>query len=144
MGIGVAAMSAGLKGKISSLTNFSKRLREIPRVLAPRVSEAVAPRLTEQGRETFNAGQDPWGTPWEPSVDGQAVTLRKSGALLDSLRYIAIGTLLRVSGLTAYAKYQIGRRRVLPAQGAPLPPDYAKALNETASEKFRELMEGSS
>ena len=122
MGIGVVAVN------VSTLKKFSASLRELPRVLAHRVAEQAAPALTDAALRTFDAGQNPWGISWDPGVDGQKVTLVKTSALRNTLRYVAIGTRLRVVLAVPYAKYQVGKRPVTPRQGSTLPVEYIKAL----------------
>jgi len=117
-----------------SLKDFSKRLRALPLVVAHKVAQAAAPALTEAAQASFAAGETPYGDDWAPSPDGKPVTLRKSGALMSGVRYVAIGTRLRVALTTAYAKYQVGRRPVTPRPGAALPSDYAEALKSAAVE----------
>lgn len=111
-----------------SLSDFSKRLRGLPLVVAHKVAQAAAPALTEAAQASFAAGETPYGDGWLPSPDGKTVTLRKSGALMSGVRYVAIGTRLRVALTTRYAKYVVGKRPVTPRQGSALPIEYATAL----------------
>ncbi len=115
---------------IASLKDFSARLRALPRVVAQKVAIAAAPALTEAALSTFNASTDADGTPWAPLATGDRATLRKSGSLAGKIRYVAIGTRLRVALGVAHAKYQVGRRPLFPKQGEPLPPAYVKALQD--------------
>lgn len=135
MGIGVAAVS--LKGNLSSLKTFTAGLRNLPRVVAQKVATASAPVLTDQARATFEAGENPYGDTWKPGANGQRVTLVKSGSLLRNIRYVAIGTKIRVALGVAYAKFQIGRRPVFPAQGSPLPTSYVSALTDASNDAIR-------
>ncbi len=112
----------------ASLSKFSKALNELPRVLAQKVAAAAAPDLTTAAQATFDAGADAYGDTWAPGVDGQKITLRKTGALASTVRYVPIGTKLRLALGVRYAKYQVGRRPVTPRQGAPLPVEYTKRL----------------
>jgi len=117
----------------SSLTKFAQNLRRLPRVLAQRVADRGAPAISSLARGSFDAGQTPYGIPWAPGAQGQRVTLRKTGALERFLRYVAIGTKLRVALGTSYAKYQIGKRPVFPGAGG-LPPGYVDALRRATRE----------
>lgn len=121
-----------------SLSEFANDLRRVPRVVAIRVCEEAAPALTQLSRETFDAGADAYGKSWPEGKKGQRVTLRKTGALESFLRYVAIGTKLRVALGTSYAKYQIGKRPVYPRQGGDLPAAYVSALQRTAVRVVRE------
>lgn len=121
-----------------SLKDFARRLRTLPTVVAHKVAQAAAPILTEAAQSTFASGETPYGVGWAPGVDGKRVTLRKSGALARGIRYVAIGTRLRLALTTSYAKYQVGRRQVTPGQGAALPGDYAAALATATRAVLRE------
>lgn len=123
---------------INSLAKFAADLRRLPRVVAQRVCEEAAPKITALGRETFGASEDAYGAAWKLGAEGQTVTLRKSGALARALYYVAIGTKLRVALGVPYAKFQIGRRPVFPTQGNVLPEAYQSTLSRTAVEVVRQ------
>lgn len=130
------------KGDLSSLRAFSSSLRGLGSgILANRVAAIAAPKITALAKQTFDASQQADGTPWLPDAGGKRVTLRKSGAMVRALRYVAIGPKLRVALTTSYAKYQIGKRPVFPTQGSPLPKPYrdelAAASREALLEEFK-------
>ena len=124
----------------ANLKKFAASLRELPRVVGHRVAAACAPVLTALVVDTSDAGADAYGAAWAPGANGQTITLRKSGALLNGVRYVAIGSRLRLALTTKYAKYQVGRRPVTPRQGEALPPAYARALDTTARLVIREAL----
>jgi hypothetical protein len=117
-----------LTGDISSITSFATALRRLPAVVAIKVAAAAAPALTEAARVTFDASEDAYGGSWVLREDGNRATLKKSGTLSSRLRYVAVGTRLRVALGTSYAKYVLGRRPALPRPGAPLPASYIDVL----------------
>lgn len=117
---------------MKNLKQFAQDLRRLPTVVAQKIATASAPMLTELSRATFEAGEDPYGHTWKSGKAGQRVTLLKTGALKGFLRYVAIGTRLRVALGVPYAKYQIGKRPVFPRQGGDLPDSYVQALERTA------------
>jgi hypothetical protein len=123
---------------VTSLRRFSEGLRRLPLVVGAQVAEAAAPAITDLARRDFEASQSPEGTPWEPSVTGDKVTLNKSGNLAKTLRYVAIGTKLRVALGVPYAKYQIGRRPVFPSQSGALPEEYTQTLHRIAVRVVRQ------
>lgn len=127
---------------LASLKTFSAGLRKLPRVVAQRVATESAPAITSAAAATFAAGEDPYGIPWVPGADGKPVTLRKTGALARTVRYVAIGALLRVVLGVPYAKYQIGKRPVFPRQGGALPPAYTKELQTATERVARSVLEG--
>ena len=122
---------------VTSLKDFSAKLRRLPQVVSLKVAEEAAPALTEAARATFDASENAYGESWVPGAEGQTVTLKKSGSLAKFIKYVAIGTKLRVALGVAYAKYQLGRRPIFPTQGAPLPASYSKVLEETAAAVIR-------
>lgn len=126
-----------LRGSFSSLHSFTAALRSIGSgILANRVAAIAAPKLTAIAQRTAAASQTAEGVSWRPSPEGAKVTLRKSGAMLARLVYVAIGPKLRVALTTRYAKYQIGRRPVFPTQAGALPKPYLAALESSVVEAF--------
>lgn len=129
---------SGLRGNIGKLKDFAASLRQLPVQVGQKVAASVAPPLTTIVQTDFDASRDPYGIPWAPGVDGQRVTLRKTGALARGLVYRAIGRKLRLQLAPVYAKYQVGKRRIAPAQGAALPTEYSSVIGETAHTIIRE------
>lgn len=121
-----------------SLAQFSQDLRRLPRVVAIKVAERAAPELTDVARRSFAAGETPYGVPWKPGANGKKVTLVKTGDLAKYIRYVAIGTKLRVALGVKYAKYQVGKRPIFPRQDSKLPDSYAQALQRVAVAVVRE------
>ena len=119
---------------ISSLKAFAANLRTLPRVVAQKVAAAAAPALTDAARETFNAGENAYGLAWDPKADGARATLKQSGALASKIVYVAVGTKIRTSLGTEYAKYVVGKRPVLPTQAGQLPASYQRALASATAE----------
>lgn len=126
-----------MSSNTSSLKKFSEELRRLPRTVAHQVAAEAAPELTKAAEATFNASEDADGNAWLPGEDGKTVKLRKTGALARTIRYVAIGALLRVSLGVAYAKYQIGKRPIFPRQDEPLPESYTHVLQRKAVEVVR-------
>lgn len=130
-----------LRGSFGNLHAFQSALRAIGSgLMANRVAAIAAPKLTALASETTAASSTAEGVPWRPGVDGSKITLRKSGALLGRLAYVAIGPKLRVALTARYAKYQIGKRPVFPSQTSGLPASYRKALEESVAEAFGEVL----
>jgi len=125
---------------LSSLTKITARLRALPRVLAQDIAERAAPKISAFAKESFDASRDPYGAPWAPGVNGQTITLRKTGALERFVHYVAIGTKIRVSLGVKYAKYQIGKRLIYPRRDL-LPKQYSDALRQLASSTARDHLE---
>jgi hypothetical protein len=134
-------MSAGLRGDISKIRALERSLRELPRVVGAKVATAAASAITTLAHATFATSSNPYGDPWDPGKDGQTVTLRKSGRLAQ-FAYIAIGTRLRAQLGPKYARYQVGRRPILPRNGSRMPAKYAATLRAKSSEVIRAELEG--
>lgn len=126
-----------LSGNINSIAKFTEDLRRLPRVVAQKVVQASAPALTSLALQTFDAGETPYGDAWKEGADGQRITLDRSGALKRQIKYVGIGTKLRVALGVKYAKYQIGKRPVFPTQGGALPVEYVTVLQRTAVDIVR-------
>lgn len=122
-----------------SLYKFSKDLTKLGKVTGARIAKVAAKRLTAVAQSTYQNSEDPYGIPWEPSVSGDAVDLVETGVLKKFVVYKATGEQLRVSvAAVRYAKYQIGKRRVFPAQGAELPRSYLRELERSTNFVFSE------
>lgn len=125
------------EANLSTLSRFSASLRDLPKTLGIKIAAKAAPALTSIALSTFRASEDAFGGPWSPSKDGERVTLTRSGDLARYIRYVAIGTKLRVALGVRYARYQIGRRPIFPKQGDELPIAYRKALEAATQEVIR-------
>ncbi len=122
-----------LTGDVTSIKTFAASLRRLPAVVAIKVAADAAPGLTAAARATFAASEDAYGGLWKPLESGEKATLTKSGELAGKLRYVAVGTILRVSLSTSYARYVLGRRPALPRAGAELPASYVQVLRNAVN-----------
>lgn len=122
----------------SSLARFTKALKTLPRSLAQNVAAKAAPEITKWENETFDSCADPYGVPWAPGADGKKVDLVESGDLRKFIKYVSVGTKLRVALGVPYAKYQIGKRPVYPKQGDILPAKYQETLARISAETAEE------
>lgn len=122
----------------TSLKKFAEDLRRLPRVVAQKVAERAAPALTSLAQRTFDASENAYGEAWVPGKGGKRVTLRRSGSLFKFIRYVALGTKLRVALGVPYAKYQVGKRPIFPRQDSELPEEYAATLARTAVQVVKE------
>lgn len=131
-------MSAGAYGDFTKLQKKAEALRRLPKVVAIRAAAMSAGAINALAAGTFSRSEDAYGVGWKPSVDGEKVTLRKSGKLASNVRYKATGTRLRAVLGVAYAKYQVGARPIFPRKGDLLPKEYTVALKETCDAVVRE------
>jgi hypothetical protein len=107
-------------------------LRALPRSVAHQVAQRGAPKLTALTREAFDGNRNVYGDARPAGVDGQPLTLVKSGATRAALKFTANGTIIRAVLGTRYAKYLIGKYGILP-NGA-LPVKWSRALAEIVKE----------
>lgn len=133
---------SGLRGNISQLKDLAFEIRNLPKVVAAKVSAQVAGTITALARRTFDASENAYGDAWELDAQGNRVDLRRTGELASGVRYAATGTRLRAVLAVPYAKYQVGKRPVFPRMGARLPADYVKAISATANAVIRAELGG--
>lgn len=108
-----------LVGNIGKLRDLAKRLQAIPTTVAQNVARAVAPELTSVARADFDAGRTAYGAARPLGKGGQALSLVKSGITQGSIRFVDIGTRVRVALGTRYAKYLVGKYKILPSGSLP-------------------------
>lgn len=135
----------GLRGNIGTLRQLRNGLEALPAQLAVAVAADVAPALTRAARASYDAGEDVYGNPRPTSVakgkEGNLLTLVESGATRDGLRFVADGTRVRVPLPTRWAKYLIGKFRILPiGDRSEIPFRWRVLIRESAArQRFGEL-----
>ncbi len=107
---GVRNMRAG----ITSIGKLNVRMRELPLRIRASVAKDAEAVLTKLMRDEFNAGKTVYDSPRPLGVNGNALTLVKSGKVKNALFFVAIGTILRASLGTKYARYLIGKYKIMP------------------------------
>jgi hypothetical protein len=120
-------VSVKIKGDVRKLRNLAKRLRGLPKVVAQRVARRVGADLSIETLRAYHGGRSVYGDA-RPAGENGALTLIKSGKTLASLRFQAVGTRVRASFGTAYARFLIGKYRILPM--GELPAAWSKAIRE--------------
>lgn len=134
---------SGLRGDTSKLSKLASAMKALPVRVSQAVAARVAPELTSRARASFAAQENPYGDTWAPGVDGNAVTLRKSGTLFSGVRFTAIGTRVRAVLGAPYAKYQVGKRKVLPSGGSKMPSDWSAAIEDIVQQEVSKDLERS-
>lgn len=115
-------------GPVLNVQRLQKALRQSPASVAVAAAAKAAPYMTTETRTALHSGRTVYDETRPASVDGGALSLRRTGAMWDALAFAADGRLLRTREFplaagharpTQYVKYLIGRYRILP--NGPLP-----------------------
>ena len=130
---------SGVTGNFAELRELRRRLATLPATNA-QIARRAAPEVSRAFLADFDTQRSPYGNPWRPGKRGP-ITLRKSGAPRDGIRFVPIGTRLRCSLGVSYARYHIFRG-LLPRGGAPLPAAWDKAIRDTSLAVLDEHMAG--
>lgn len=121
-----------LKGNLRSLQSLRRAVAKLPRTAAARIAAQAAPEVSALTQQAFNSDMTVYGSPRPRSVeDGKQLTLVRTGASRDALRFVAEGTRMRTATLPRYTRFLIGRYDVLP--NGPLPAAWRERLNEIAA-----------
>jgi len=128
---------SGLKGNPSTLKNLNKAIRGLPTVLAQRVARRSAGALSYFARTSYGSGETAYGDARPLGSKGNALTLVKSGKTLGALYFVAVGTIVRARLSTKYAKYLIGKYRILPIGGGALPVTWSEALKRNVASEAK-------
>lgn len=121
-----------LKGNLSSIKGLKTRLQTLPVTIAADVSKRAAPALSTLTANAFSSGRTVYEEARPASVNGGPLTLVKSGATRDALKFVAVGTIVRCVLGPKYSRYLIGKYSVLP-MGA-LPAHWSRKLAQLVSE----------
>lgn len=117
-----------------TLGKLKANLRALPISVAHEVAAASAPGLTARTVQAFDAGRTVYGEPRPPAVDGGALSLEQTGAVRKGTQFVANGRIVRCVLLARdkygreYAKYLIGKYKILP-NGA-MPAEWSRFLAE--------------
>lgn len=126
-----------------SLADVKGSLRALPLTLAARVASKSAPALTASAGAAYDAGRTVYGASRPLSVDGAPLSLKRTGAVRGTVRFVAVGTILRCVLSTRYAKYLIGKYGILPCGArARLPGEWRKLLGGVVQEEGDAILKG--
>jgi hypothetical protein len=123
---------SGLRGNPASLKHLAANLRTLPKVVAQDIATRAAPPITSEATNAYTSGQTVYGDARPAGVDGRALSLKRTGDTLSTVRFVAVGTIVRCVLGTPYAKYLIGKYRILP-NGA-LPAAWSELLGQISRE----------
>ncbi len=103
-----------------ALAGLKARLRELPISLADKIAKRAAPALTDMTQSAYGGNRNVYGDPRPKSVDGTPLTLEKSGKTRRTATFTSDGRIVRAVLGTPWAKFLIGRYRILPNGGMPV------------------------
>lgn len=109
----------GLRGDLRQIADIKRAIKEMPTTVAIDVAKRAAPAMTTLTQEAFSSGQSVYGEARPKGVDGQALTLDRTGAVKAQLRFVQIGTIVRCVLGPSYSRYLIGKYGVLPNGALP-------------------------
>jgi hypothetical protein len=133
----------GLKGDPRTLREFARKLvRTVGIGTAQEIATRAAPDLTTAALASFDAQRSPYGDPWPPGYDGGDVDLVESGSLRRTLRFEPLGTRVRAVLAVKHARYQIGKRAILPPGGRSLPGPWKLTLERITRDVVAERLGG--
>lgn len=125
-----------LRGNIRSLKGLRKRLAKMPTVMAQKVATRTARALSSELRSAFAAGRTVYGESRPTGTQGNKLDLKVTGKTSGSLRFVAIGTLVRAQLTTKYARYLI-RFGIMPNAGAAMPVAWSRIIELISLEELR-------
>lgn len=127
---GVANMRQG----IDSMNRLKRSIADLPLRIRTAVAKDAAEVLNMELRSDFDSGKTVYDTPRPLSVTGKPLTLVKTGKTRAALQFVVIGTILRAQLGAKYARYLVGKYKILPQS---LPAAWRAKLQKIVDE-FRE------
>lgn len=123
-----------LRGNPARLKDFSRSLSQLSTTLAQNVARDAGPVLTQLAGQAYDQGRTVYGESRPLGVNGNALTLERTGATRRDTRFTSVGTVVRCTLSTKWAKYLIGKYSILP--NGSLPRDWSRKLTDVAREHF--------
>lgn len=125
---------SGLRGNPASLRDLAKNLKTLPVTLAQDVAADVAPEITSRAAGAYDAGVTVYGDARPAGVHGNALSLVASGRTRSTVRFVAIGTVVRCVLGTRWSRYLIGKYGILP--NGRLPTAWSEAIARRAKARI--------
>lgn len=119
-----------LKGNLNSLQALKRNLKALPITVSARIAGQAAPAISVLAVGGFDSGRTVYERPRPRGADGDELSLVRTGATRNALRFIATGTSIRTARLPKYARWLIGRFGILP--NGPLPLNWRDRLHAIA------------
>lgn len=105
---------SGVRGNLSSLRKLRQAIADLPPRMRRAVATEAAEALDVEIKNDFAAGRTVYDTPRPLGVNGNPLSLVKTGRAKRGLGVTAFETIVRAELPTRYAKYLVGKYRVMP------------------------------
>lgn len=96
--------------------------------IAEKVAKQTAPLLTEATQSAYDSGRTVYGPARPLGVTGDPLDLKASNLTRNTIGFTATGTVVRASLGTKYAKYLIGKYKILP--NGRMPASWEQIISE--------------
>lgn len=117
---------------LRSINSLKAALRRLPVTSVARIAARAAPAMSELAQDAHASGKTVFDRPRPLGVDGEALSLERTGDTKRALQFVATGRDIRTARLPRYAKYLIGKYDLLP--NGPLPQAWRERLRDIAAE----------
>jgi hypothetical protein len=133
---------------VASLRRIGRSIRDIKadiakqsRSVAHDIAQRVAPSITALARDAYTSGRNVYGDARPRGANGQALSLIASGDTFSDLRFRVSGTVLWCDLGTPYAKYLIGKYKIMPiGDRTAVPVDWSRTIRAITDEVLRQSM----
>lgn len=126
---------------LRSIRSLKSALQRLPITATARIAAGAAPAMSELAQGAHASGKTVYDRPRPRGVDGDALSLERTGATQRALRFIATGRDIRTTQLPRYARYLIGKYDLLP--NGPLPQAWRDRLRDIAGRVLSAAVKGS-
>jgi hypothetical protein len=115
----------------ASMRQIKAQIRRLPITVAHVVARQVAPIFTHFAQLAFDTGRNVYGDTRPAGVDGRPLSLVATGTTRRVLRFVANGTIVRAELGPRYARYLVGKYKILPVgDRTALPIAWVRAIDE--------------
>ena len=128
-----------MKGNPKNLQDFAKKLRDLPTTAVNKIPPKWAPGLTAREQSAYASGTTVYGE-GRPSGKNGPLTLVQSGATQSFTKFIVSysGKGVKCSLGTPYAKYLVGKYKILPIGSSAIPFEWAAFIKQVAMQVLAE------
>lgn len=128
---------------LRSINSLKRALRRLPITSVARIASRAAPVMSTLAQDAHASGRTVYDRPRPRGVDGDSLSLERTGATRAALQFVATGRDIRTAKLPRYARYLIGKFSILP--NGPLPVVWRERFRTLAAEVlYDEIKRGGS